>query len=513
MSPAQRPGPLVLCILDGWGLAAAGPDNAILSARTPIWRSMLQDCAATSLETSGEAVGLPCGQMGNSEVGHLTMGAGRIFMQDLPRIDHAVSDGSIADCPAFQNLVADLKQSGGRCHLMGLLSPGGVHSHENHMAALANLLANEGIAVLVHAFLDGRDTPPSSARDDMARFVAASPQATVATVTGRYYAMDRDNRWERVERAYDAIVAARGTSTAPHADAAITNAYGAGQTDEFVKPVVIDGYDGMKAGDGLLMANFRADRARQILNALLDPGFSGFSRSRVPDFAAVAGMVSYSAALDPFLPCLFQPQHVSKSLGSLVADAGLIQLRIAETEKYAHVTYFFNGGGETVFAGEERVLVPSPRVATYDLQPEMSAGKVTDKLVAAIKDHHFDLVICNFANPDMVGHTGIFAAALKAVETVDQCLGRIADAVADAGGYLVVTADHGNIESMRDPITGEAHTAHTTNPVPLVIVNAPVERALRAGGLADLAPTLLDLLKLPQPDEMTGQSLLSSREQ
>ncbi|MBT6202535.1 MAG: 2,3-bisphosphoglycerate-independent phosphoglycerate mutase, partial [Rhodospirillaceae bacterium] len=265
MSPAQRPGPLVLCILDGWGLAAAGPDNAILSARTPIWRSMLQDCAATSLETSGEAVGLPCGQMGNSEVGHLTMGAGRIFMQDLPRIDHAVSDGSIADCPAFQNLVADLKQSGGRCHLMGLLSPGGVHSHENHMAALANLLANEGIAVLVHAFLDGRDTPPSSARDDMARFVAASPQATVATVTGRYYAMDRDNRWERVERAYDAIVAARGTSTAPHADAAITNAYGAGQTDEFVKPVVIDGYDGMKAGDGLLMANFRADRARQIL--------------------------------------------------------------------------------------------------------------------------------------------------------------------------------------------------------------------------------------------------------
>jgi len=511
MSPAQRPGPLVLCILDGWGLAAAGPDNAILSAKAPVWRRMLQNCAGTSLETSGEAVGLPYGQMGNSEVGHLTMGAGRILTQDLPRIDHAVADGSIAGCPAFRDLVTGLKQSGGRCHLMGLLSPGGVHSHQNHMAALANLLAKEGITVLVHAFLDGRDTPPSSARDDMARFAAASPQATIATVTGRYFAMDRDTRWDRIERAYDAIVAAKGTSTAPQPDTAIAQAYGAGQTDEFVEPVVIDGYDGMQAGDGLLMANFRADRARQLLNALLDPEFSGFSRGRVPEFTAVAGIVSYSSALDPFLPCLFEPQHVSRSLGSLVADAGLTQLRIAETEKYAHVTYFFNGGGETAFAGEDRILVPSPKVATYDLQPEMSAGEVTDNLVAAIKDRRFDLVICNFANPDMVGHTGIFAAALKAVETVDQCLGRIADAVTDAGGYLVVTADHGNIESMRDPATGVAHTAHTTNPVPLVIVNGPVDRALRTGGLADLAPTLLDLLKLPQPDEMTGHSLLLPR--
>ncbi len=507
MTTVTKPGPLVLCILDGWGLAAAGPDNAILSAKTPVWRQMLETCAVTALDTSGEAVGLPCGQMGNSEVGHLTMGAGRIMMQDLPRIDHAIDDGTIAGKIALTDLIASLKASGGRCHMMGLLSPGGVHSHQRHMAALANTLAKQGIPVLVHAFLDGRDTPPSSARDYMQAFLNEAPEATIATVSGRYYAMDRDNRWERVEKAVSAIVGADAPAR-DSADEAIAQAYADDITDEFVEPVIIGDYDGMQPGDGLLMANFRADRARQILTALLDPTFDAYAMEKKPDFAGVAGMVSYSNALDPFLPALFEPQNMTKSLGSLVSQAGMTQLRIAETEKYAHVTYFFNGGEEKVFEGEDRILVPSPKVATYDLKPEMSAEEVTDKLVAAITSRSFDVIICNFANPDMVGHTGVFEAALKAVETVDGCLGRIADAVTNAGGHMVVTADHGNIESMRDPRTGGVHTAHTTNPVPLVIVNAAQGLHLEHGGLADLAPTLLDLLNLPQPEEMTGHSLI-----
>ncbi|MBC6439058.1 MAG: 2,3-bisphosphoglycerate-independent phosphoglycerate mutase [Rhodospirillales bacterium] len=508
MSPSQRPGPLVLCILDGWGLAPAGPDNAILTAKTPVWRRMLETGLATSLETSGEAVGLPCGQMGNSEVGHLTMGAGRIVMQDLPRIDKTIADGSLAHKNELTGLITALKGSGGRCHLMGLLSPGGVHSHQNHMAALANILHSEGVLVVTHAFLDGRDTPPSSARAYLARFQADAPHAVIGTVTGRYYAMDRDKRWERLELACEALVNGTGSPSST-ADEAVTSAHDAGETDEFVTPRIIDDYDGMQDGDGLLMANFRADRARQILTALLDPDFADFSMASRPRFAAAAGMVSYSVALDRLLPALFAPQNMTKTLGSLVADAGLRQLRIAETEKYAHVTYFFNGGRENVFQGEDRILIPSPKVATYDLKPEMSAEEVTDRLVAAIRDRSFDVVICNFANPDMVGHTGDFAAALKAVETVDHSLGRIAHAVTDAGGHMVVTADHGNIEMMRDPITGEAHTAHTTNPVPLVIVNPPQGRILRRGGLADLAPTLLDLLELPQPGDMTGRTLLA----
>jgi 2,3-bisphosphoglycerate-independent phosphoglycerate mutase len=507
MTQSHPAGPLVLCILDGWGIAPAGPDNAILSANTPVWRRMIEHGPATTLETSGEAVGLPCGQMGNSEVGHLTMGAGRIVMQDLPRIDKAIADGSLARIPLLDTLVAALKKSGGRCHMLGLLSPGGVHSHQDHMAALANILAARGIEVLVHAFLDGRDTPPSSARGYLAKFMADAPHATIATVSGRYYAMDRDKRWERTELAYDTLVCGVGQK-AEGADAAIAAGYAAGTSDEFVLPTAIAGYAGMQDGDGLLMANFRADRARQTLAALLDPAFDGFVRKRRPAFAAVAGMVSYSSALDPLLPALFAPQNMEKSLGSLVAQAGLRQLRIAETEKYAHVTYFFNGGEERIFDREERILVPSPKVATYDLKPEMSAGEVTQKLVAAIRARSFDVVICNFANPDMVGHTGNFAAALKAVETVDHCLGEIARAVEDAGGLLVVTADHGNIESMRDPATGEIQTAHTTNPVPLVIAGATRGITLHKGGLADLAPTLLDLLHLEQPAEMTGHSLV-----
>ncbi len=509
MTSASKPGPLVLCILDGWGLAKAGPDNAISIAKTPVWHQMLETGASTSLDASGEAVGLPSGQMGNSEVGHLTMGAGRIMVQDLPRIDQAIDDGSIAGKPILTDLIKVLKQSGGRCHLMGLLSPGGVHSHQRHMSALANILSKEGINVLVHAFLDGRDTPPSSGRAYIAAFCNETPDATMATVSGRHFAMDRDNRWERVGKAIDALVDAKG-ARAQSADEAIAKAYADDVSDEFVEPVVIGDYDGMKAGDGLLMANFRADRARQILTALLDPQFDGYAVARQHDFAAVAGMVCYSNALDPFLPALFEPQNMTKSLGSLVSQAGMKQLRIAETEKYAHVTYFFNGGEEKVFEGEDRILVPSPKIATYDLKPEMSAQEVTDKLIAAIRGRSFNVVICNFANPDMVGHTGVFEAAVKAVETVDVCLGRIAAAVEDANGYLVVTADHGNIETMRDSKSGEVHTAHTTNPVPLVIVNGSQGMKLEHGGFADLAPTLLDLLNLQQPGEMTGHSLIRS---
>ena len=509
MSDQTRSGAVVLCILDGWGCGAESPDNAIRAARTPIWRRLKENAPHTLLDTSGEAVGLPCGQMGNSEVGHLTMGAGRIVVQDLPRIDKTVADGSMAGLPQLTSFIGAIKKAGGRCHLAGLMSPGGVHSHQDHMAALATILAEAGIEVLVHAILDGRDTPPMSALAYIERFRADAPKATMATVVGRFYAMDRDQRWERVETAYDAIAAGQGQESSD-AGAAIAAAYEAGTGDEFVPPTVLGDYAGMRDGDGLIMANFRADRAREVLSALVDPGFDGFKRSTQPHLAAALGMVSYGAALDGFMPALFAPHNVAKSLGSLVSQADLRQLRIAETEKYAHVTYFFNGGEEEVFKGEDRILIPSPRVATYDLKPEMSAEEVTDRLVAAIRKRAFDVVICNFANPDMVGHTGVLAAAIQAVEVIDSCLGRIADAVRDADGVLMITADHGNIEMMRDPATGIAHTAHTTNPVPLVLFGLGADARLNAGRLCDIAPTLLDILHLDQPIEMTGHSLIAT---
>ncbi len=504
------PRPLVLCVLDGWGLDRPGPGNAIAQAQTPVWTRLAQGGALARLETSGTAVGLPCGQMGNSEVGHLTMGAGRIVMQNLPLIDAALRDGSLAENPVLTDLAGALLRSDGACHLAGLLSPGGVHSHQDHMAALANILADRGIEVLVHAFLDGRDTPPQSAVDDLARFRAEAPRARLATVAGRYHAMDRDRRWPRVEKAWKAMVLGEGRRC-PSANVAVAKARIAGETDEFVVPTVIGAYGGMRDGDGLLMANFRADRVREIMEALVDPGFSGFDTTAGRRLAATAGMIPYSARLADLVPAMFTPPEVTKSLGHLVADAGMRQLRIAETEKYAHVTYFFNGGREHVFPLEERILVPSPQVPTYDLMPEMSAPEVTGRLVRAVRDGAFDAVICNFANPDMVGHTGVLPAAVRAVETVDRCLGAIADAVHDAGGCLVVTADHGNIETMIDGATGQPHTAHTTNPVPLAVLRDGGTPALSNGSLQDLAPTLLDLLELDRPAEMSGRSLLGPR--
>jgi 2,3-bisphosphoglycerate-independent phosphoglycerate mutase len=507
MAESQQPRPVMLTILDGWGWREDPADNAILQADTPNFDRLWASCPHAFLRTSGQDVGLPDGQMGNSEVGHLNIGAGRVVMQDLPRIGNAIADGSIAQAPALQYLIDALHKSGGACHLVGLVSPGGVHSHQNHAVALARILAAADTRVLVHAFTDGRDTPPQSGGDDLARLRRALPDAVrLVSVSGRYYAMDRDKRWDRVAKAYNAIVEAQ----APHyADAAsvVDDAYSNGVTDEFVVPSCVNGYRGMQDGDALLCFNFRADRVREILGALLDPDFDGFARKHPPHFVAAVGMTQYSTHLDRFMQTIFPPQAMTNKLGEVVAAAGRAQLRMAETEKYPHVTYFLNGGEETPVAHEDRTMVPSPKVATYDLQPEMSAQELADKAVAAIGSGQYDMIVLNFANPDMVGHTGSLPAAIRAVETVDACLGRIADAIGAAGGALLVTADHGNAEMMRDPVTGAPHTAHTTNKVPVLLVGGP-DAGLADGRLADIAPTLLALMQIAQPAEMTGQSLL-----
>jgi len=401
MQSSSRPRPVVLCVLDGWGYRTERADNGILQANTPNWRRFMETAPHALLQASELYVGLPKGQMGNSEVGHMNLGAGRIVMQELPRIDQAIADGSLAKNPALAAFITALKQSGGSAHLMGLLSPGGVHSHQDHMVALAKLLDAAGIPTHVHAFLDGRDTPPKSAAEYLAKFTAdtkALKRVRVATVSGRYYAMDRDKRWERLEKAYHALAEAAGEEKAADAQAAIRQAYEAGQTDEFVMPTVVGDYAGMRDGDGVLSANFRADRVREILSALLDPDFAGFARPRTIRFAAALGMTQYSRELNRFLKTLFPPDDLRDTFGEVVSRAGLSQLRIAETEKYAHVTFFFNGGREAEFRGESRILVPSPKIATYDLKPEMSAPEVTDQLVAAIDAGRFDVVVVNFAN-------------------------------------------------------------------------------------------------------------------
>ena len=510
MPAVKRPRPVVLCILDGWGHRDDGPANAIAGADNPVWKRLVKTGPTALLDTAGAAVGLPAGQMGNSEVGHMNLGAGRIAQQDLPRIDAAVADGALADRPRLTAFLAMLKASGGTAHLMGLISPGGVHSHQDHIVALARAMADAGVPVAVHAILDGRDTPPRAGRDYVAKFLdalAGLPTVRIGLVSGRYYAMDRDKRWDRVTLAYDAMTLAEG-ERADDALAAIGASYAADTGDEFVRPTVIGDYAGMRDGDGVVMANFRADRVREILAALLDPAFDGFARRRTVAFAAAVGMTEYSSALTALIAPLFEPLELRHTLGGLVADAGMRQLRIAETEKYAHVTFFFNGGEERQLTGEERILIPSPKVATYDLQPEMSAPEVTDRLVAAIAEGAFDLIVLNYANGDMVGHTGDYAAAVKAVEAVDACLGRLERAVAEAGGTLIITADHGNCERMADD-DGAPHTAHTVGPVPIVMVGAPEGiTGLKNGRLADVAPTVLDLLGLAKPVEMTGDTLL-----
>ncbi|HEY4044517.1 MAG TPA: 2,3-bisphosphoglycerate-independent phosphoglycerate mutase [Rhodopila sp.] len=499
--------PVMLVILDGFGWREDSADNAVRLAKTPIFSGLWDSFPHSLLHTSGRDVGLPDGQMGNSEVGHLNIGAGRVVKQELARISDAVADGSIAKAPAFVALVDALSKTGGTCHLIGLVSPGGVHSHQDHGAALASLLHNAGIKAVVHAITDGRDTPPQSAAEYLKDLQAALPCGVpVATVIGRYFAMDRDKRWDRVSQAYAAITEAQGTRAATP-QAAIEAAYAAGKFDEFIPASVIGDYAGMKDGDAVLCFNFRADRVREMLAALLDPAFDGFPRKRVLKLAAAVGMTRYSDALAPFLGVLFAPAKLHNILGEVVANAGKTQLRMAETEKFAHVTYFLNGGQETLFKGEDRILVPSPKVATYDLQPEMSAPELTEKAVEAINSKKYDLIVLNFANPDMVGHTGILSAAIKAVETVDTGLGRIADAIKRQCGALLVTADHGNCELMKDPETGGPHTAHTTNPVPVLLLGGAA-KAIHEGRLADLGPTLLALMGIEQPTEMTGHSIL-----
>ncbi len=502
--------PVVLCILDGFGLSPSREGNAVAQADTPNFDRIWQTCPHAQLAAHGKDVGLPDGQMGNSEVGHMNIGAGRVVWMDLPRIDNAIADGSFAASPALAAFVSALKESRGTAHLAGLASPGGVHAHQRHIAAVAEVIAAAGVPVAVHAFLDGRDVPPQSASGQIADLEAALPEgARIATVIGRFYAMDRDKRWDRVEAAVQAILHGAGERAATAAEA-IEAAYARGETDEFVLPTVIGDYKGAADGDGLFFANFRADRARQILGALVDPDFDGFEVVGRPNWAALLGMVEYSTRLDALMPAMFPSRDIVNTLGHWVAEKGLKQFRIAETEKYPHVTFFLNGGVEEPEAGEDRYMAQSPKVRTYDLQPEMSEPEVAGHLAAAIRSQDYALIVCNFANPDMVGHTGILEAAIKACEAVDRGLGQALAALDDAGGAMLVTADHGNCEVMIDPETGGPHTAHTLNPVPVVLVGGPPGARLRNGRLSDLAPTLLELMGVEQPPEMGGQSLIEA---
>lgn len=504
-----------LIILDGFGVEET-PSSAILAAQTPTWDSLLAHNPNSRIKTSGMAVGLPEGQMGNSEVGHMNIGAGRVVYQNLTRISKAIEDGSFFDNPALVAAMDKAIAAGRAVHLLGLLSPGGVHSHEEHIFALAEMAVKRGAKSLyLHAILDGRDMPPRSAEPSIAAAEAKFRElghGAIATVVGRYFAMDRDNRWDRVELAYDAMTAGEAPQRAQSAQQALAEAYARGENDEFVTATVITDMAGhpkglIEDGDVVICANFRPDRAREITRCFVEDEFDGFARKSRPRLADYVMMTEYAADLPA--SCAYPPESIHNGLGEYLASQGKTQLRIAETEKYAHVTFFFNGGQEAVYQGEERILVPSPQVATYDLKPEMSAPEVTDNLVEAIRSRRFDLIVCNYANGDMVGHTGDFDAAVKAVEVVDQCLKRVLEAMAEVEGETLITADHGNVELMVNPDSGEAHTAHTVWPVALIYAGPRADHlSLEDGALCDLAPTLLKLLDIAPPAEMTGKSLV-----
>lgn len=501
--------PVVLCILDGWGLSDARDGNAVALANTPNFDRVMRDCANATLVTHGPDAGLPRGQMGNSEVGHTNIGAGRVVAMDLGQIDLAIEDGSFDTRPALMDFIATLQQTGGDAHLFAVVSDGGVHGHIDHLRHTTALLAKSGIKVFIHAITDGRDVAPRCAHGFLRDLETSLPEgARIATVIGRYWAMDRDNRWDRVERAYRAMIEGRG-ETAPLASEGVEQAYARGESDEFIAPTIIDGFSGVRPGDGFFCLNFRADRAREILAAIGAPSFSGFDRATPPAWGALLGLVEYSSAHNGFMTTVFPKREISNSLGAWVAAHGLRQFRLAETEKYPHVTFFLNGGKEDAEPGEDRHMPASPKVATYDLQPEMAAPDVGAKLVEVI-GQGYDLIVVNFANPDMVGHTGDLEAAKLACAAVDTCLGKALDALAAVGGTMLLTADHGNCETMIDPQTGGPHTAHTLNPVPVVLIGGPDGAGLRDGRLADVAPTVLALMGLDQPPEMTGESLLVS---
>ncbi len=505
----HRKKPLVLMILDGWGYREETEHNAIALARTPCWDRLWAHDPHCLIETSGEAVGLPDGQMGNSEVGHMNIGAGRIVYQDFTRISLAIRDGSFRHNDALCAGIDAAINSQATVHIMGLLSPGGVHSHDEHFLATVKLASERGAGkIAVHLFLDGRDTPPRSAASSIAamqQLVDGIDGAEIHSVCGRYFAMDRDQRWDRVERAYRAIAEADSEVHAPTAADALADAYARGENDEFVQPTVIAGAAPVADGDSVIFINFRADRAREMTRAFVENPFAGFAR-RQPKLAAFVCMTEYLEGLNASIA--FPPAELRRLLGEILAEQGLRQLRIAETEKYAHVTFFFNGGREEPYPLEQRILIPSPKVATYDLQPEMSAPALAQQLARAIRSDEFDVIICNVANPDMVGHTGSMPAAIAAVEAVDACLAEVLQALDEQGGEMLITADHGNVEQMLDPVSGQNLTSHTMNPVPLLFHGRP--GILRPHGtLRDIAPTMLQLLGLPQPSEMTGQSLFS----
>ena len=498
--------PTTLIIMDGFGLSDAASGNAVSAARTPCLDKLFREYAHTTLEASGLSVGLPDGQMGNSEVGHTNIGGGRVVFQDLPRITNAIADGSFFENPAYNHAMDACKEKGTSLHLMGLLSDGGVHSHLEHLFALLKMARDKGLErVYIHAFLDGRDVSPTSGADFVARTVEKCRElgvGKIATVMGRYYAMDRDKRWDRLEQAYDAMVYGEGAAFNPVPVAAVKDSYDRGVTDEFVEPVVCDQDGTISDNDSVIFFNYRPDRAREITRSLVDPDFDGFTHQYFP--LTFVCNTEYDASM-PNVEVAFPRVTVKNGLGEYLSSMGMTQLRIAETEKYAHVTFFFNGGSETVFPGEDRVLVPSPKVATYDLQPEMSAYEVCAKCVERIESGAYDVIILNFANCDMVGHTGVFDAAVKAVETVDECVGKVVDATLKMGGIAMVTADHGNAEQMRQE-DGSPMTAHTTNLVPFILCGAGTE--LRPGKLADIAPTILDVMGLEKPAEMTGKTLI-----
>lgn len=502
---------LVLCILDGWGYREDPDHNAIAQAITPSWNQLLT-YPHTLLDASGLNVGLPSGQMGNSEVGHMSIGAGRVIFQDLPRLDQAFADKTLYTNNHYKKFVADLKSSGGTCHLMGLLSPGGVHSHSHHIIECARMLNAETIPTVIHAFLDGRDTAPTSGlkyTQELCNALKILPHVQLATIGGRFFAMDRDQRWDRVAAAYDTIVqgyAHKIDDPLKYIQACYDN----GTTDEFISPACLQTYNGMKDGDGLWMTNFRADRVRQVLRALIMDNFNGFDRSRKITFAAQMGMTEYADDLSAKLTTLFPVIDIPNSLGEIISQQGLQQFRIAETEKYAHVTFFFNGGREEPFAGEVRHIVPSPKVKTYDLQPEMAAHEVTMALIQAIESQDYDLIVVNYANADMVGHSGDLPASIKAVQVIDECLGQLMQAIDHVDGTLLITADHGNIEMLLEPHTHQVHTAHTLNPVPFVVYghHHHTTQLVASGTLVDIGPTILKMMGIKQPKEMTGKPLV-----
>jgi 2,3-bisphosphoglycerate-independent phosphoglycerate mutase len=503
----SAPKPVVLCILDGWGLRAERENNAPALANTPVFDRIWAECPHNQLITHGNDVGLPVGQMGNSEVGHTNIGAGRVVAMDLGQIDLAIEDGSFARNAELVGFINTLKAGGGVAHLMGLVSDGGVHGHLSNIIAAIKVVSDAGVPVVLHAMTDGRDVAPKSALGFIEAIEAAMPEnARIGTVIGRYYAMDRDNRWERVSAAYQAMINGQGVAIAS-ARGAVEAGYARGESDEFIEASVIGDYAGVRDGDGVFCLNFRADRAREILAAIGQPEFDAFETGKRPELAAFLGMVGYSEAHNAYIDTVFPKKPIVNTIGEWVAKQGLCQFRCAETEKYPHVTFFLNGGKEAPEVGEERYMAQSPKVATYDLQPEMSAAEVAEAFVGAI-EAGYDMIVTNFANPDMVGHTGDLAAAIAACEAVDQGLGRVIEALEKAGGAMIVTADHGNCETMVDPKTGGPHTAHTTNPVPVILVGGPEGAELREGRLSDLAPTLLGLMGVPLPPEMTGVSLI-----